>query len=151
VRRCRERWVKCLSSTRSWCDLTMAGELKVDALLFDFGNVLVDIDFQRAFAFWASAAGGANEGIGRGLFFDAAFHAYESGELDDSGYFGTLRETLGVALSEEQLRAGWNRIFVQARTGIDSLLPSLAAIVPLYLFSNTNAVHRQYWSVEYQH
>jgi hypothetical protein len=44
----------------------------VDALLFDFGNILVDIDFHRAFEVWARAARLPVGEITRRFAFDSA-------------------------------------------------------------------------------
>lgn len=123
---------------------------KIEALLFDFGNVLVDIDFRRAFEVWARAAGVPSSGIARRFAFNAAYEAHELGELEAAEYYAAVREALSIDLSYEAFLAGWNAIFVQPRKGMDRLLPSLAATMPLYLFSNTNALHHAYWSAEYR-
>jgi HAD superfamily hydrolase (TIGR01509 family) len=121
----------------------------VDALLFDFGGVLVSIDFGLAFASWAQAANVASDSIAARFVFDAAYQAHERGEIDGATYFAALRSTLGVALSDEQLLAGWNAIFLAPMPGVADLLLLLSARMPLYLFSNTNRLHQQCWSARY--
>ena len=122
----------------------------VDALLFDFGNILVDIDFHRAFEAWARATDMPVDEIARRFAFDSAYEAHELGELAPAEYHTSIREALGIELSYEDFLAGWNAIFVQPREGMDRLLPALAACIPLYLFSNTNALHHAYWSSQYR-
>jgi glucose-1-phosphatase len=122
----------------------------VDALLFDFGNILVDIDFHRAFEAWARATDMPVVEIARRFAFDSAYEAHELGELAPAGYHASIREALGIELSYDDFLAGWNAIFVQPREGMDRLLPALAASTPIYLFSNTNALHHAYWSSEYR-
>jgi HAD superfamily hydrolase (TIGR01509 family) len=122
----------------------------VDALLFDFGNILVDIDFHRAFEVWARAARLPVGEITRRFAFDSAYEAHELGELSPAEYHASIREALGIELSYEDFLAGWNAIFVQPREGMNKLLPELATRAPLYLFSNTNALHHAYWSSEYR-
>src|SRR5262245_29524942 len=122
----------------------------VDALLFDFGGVLVSIDFGLAFDSWAQAANVAPDSVAARFVFDAAYLANERGEIDGAKYFTTLRSTLGVTLSDEQLLAGWNAIFLEPMPGISDLLVWLAARMPLYLFSNTNRLHHECWSVRYR-
>jgi putative hydrolase of the HAD superfamily len=122
----------------------------VDALLFDFGGVIVDIDFGRAVAAWAQAAGVAPQTLAPRFTYDASYQALEVGAIDGAAYFAALRQTLGVGLSDEQLLEGWNAIFAEPLSGIDRLLDALAPRLPLYVFSNTNPMHRTYWTARYR-
>jgi putative hydrolase of the HAD superfamily len=128
----------------------MARSDSVDALLFDFGNIVVDIDFSRAFEVWARAAGVSPAAVAEHFSFDPAYEAHECGKIECAQYFSSLRESLGITLSDQQLLVGWNAIFVQPRPGMSELLPELASAMPLYLFSNTNAAHHAYWSEQYR-
>lgn len=121
----------------------------IDALLFDLGGVLVEIDFQRAFATWASAARVPASQIAARFTFDHAYEAHERGEIDGDEYFAHLRNLLGLSLSTEEFLAGWNAIFVGPLGGIDRLLRQLAQSFPLYVFSNTNPAHRTFWQSRY--
>ncbi len=122
----------------------------IDALLFDFGGVIVDIDFRRAVAEWAQQADVPPHTLAPRFTYDAHYQALEVGAIDGGTYFAALRATLGVDLSDEQLLAGWNAIFVEPLAGIDRLLNALAPSFPLYLFSNTNVMHRAYWTARYR-
>ena len=122
---------------------------RVDALLFDLGGVVIEIDFNRAFQAWANAARNPAAAIAARFSFDAAYEAHECGRLDAPRYFNHMRASLGVELPDEQLLAGWNEIFVDAVPGIDALLRQLAASFPLYAFSNTNSAHRMFWRPRY--
>jgi putative hydrolase of the HAD superfamily len=88
----------------------------VDALLFDLGGVLVDIDFNRAFGAWANAAQVPASQIAGRFAFDQAYEAHERGEIDADGYFAHLRNTLGLSLSSEELLAGWNAIWPRSQS-----------------------------------
>jgi len=122
----------------------------VDALLLDFGNIVVDIDFSRAFDTWASAAGVSPIVVAKRFSFDKAYAAHECGTIEGAAYFCSLRDALGIQLSDQQFLAGWNAIFVRPTPGMRELLRILAAAMPLYLFSNTNALHHAFWSREYR-
>ncbi len=121
----------------------------IDALLFDFGNVIVSIDFQRAFEYWSRLGGVPVESIAAGFVSSRAYEAHERGEIDCNAYFSSLRADLGLRLSDEDFLAGWNSIFLAPMPGIPERLHLLAAEWPLYLFSNTNAAHHAYWSRAY--
>jgi len=117
-----------------------------DALLFDLGGVVIDIDFQRAFARWAETTS-CDAALLRELFSqDEAFKLHETGQLTDDEYFESLRVSLGINISSAELLDGWNAIFVGEMPGISGLLAKAAARVPLYAFTNTNQAHHLYWS-----
>jgi putative hydrolase of the HAD superfamily len=122
----------------------------VDALLFDLGNIVIDIDFSRVFDAWARAAGVPPAAIAKRFSIDAAYEAHERGEIEGAQYLASLRKSLEARLSDEELLAGWNAIFVGPREGMRELLQGLSSVVPLYVFSNTNALHHAYWSEQYR-
>jgi glucose-1-phosphatase len=122
----------------------------VDALLFDLGGVVVEIDFQRVFTAWAGHAGVPASDLRRRFAFDIAYQRHERGEIDAAAYYATLRGALGVSLTDSQLEQGWNAIFVGEVPGVADLLAEIAPRLPLYAFSNSNATHRSYWQLRYQ-
>ncbi len=99
-----------------------------DALLFDLGRVVLDIDFSKVVACWAGHAGC---------------------EPSDAEFFAALRALLGVELSDAQFLEGWNEIFAGEMPGIAPLLQRAAQRLPLYAFSNTNAAHVEHFSETY--
>jgi putative hydrolase of the HAD superfamily len=115
--------------------------LSVEAIVFDMGGVLVDIDLRRAFAAWGAAAGVPASTIAQRFSVDDACCAHERGEINDGAYFAHLRRSLGVPLPDEAMLAGWNAIIGEPMPGIEALVPALAAQRPLYVFSNTNPAH----------
>ena len=121
----------------------------IEALLFDLGGVVVEIDFLRVFAVWASHAGVEAAELRERFAFDAAYQRHERGEIDAAAYYEALRGTLRVALTDAQLEQGWNAIFVGEAPGVRALLAGLAPRVPLYAFSNSNATHRAFWQARY--
>jgi putative hydrolase of the HAD superfamily len=115
--------------------------LTIDALVFDFGNVLVDIDFARAFARWGGQAGVPAAELAARFQVDEAYCAHERGEMSERDYFAALRRRLGIALGDEAMLAGWNAIIGDPLPGIEALVARLAGRFPLYVFSNTNPAH----------
>jgi glucose-1-phosphatase len=122
----------------------------VDALLFDLGGVLISIDFGRAMQVWGELSGLPSKLLSARFSFDDAYAAHERGEMSCAGYFAHLREVLGVGLSDEQFRQGWNAIFLDPVPGMADLLKDLSRVLPLYVFSNTNLTHSAYWRPRYR-
>ena len=125
----------------------MASAAGIAAIVFDLGGVLVDVDFHRALARWAAAAGVPAEQLAPRFRRDDAFCAHERGELDDRGYFAHLRILLGVDIGDDALLAGWNAALGEPLPGVEALLRRLE--LPLYVFSNTNPAHLAHFTPRY--
>ena len=120
-----------------------------DALLFDLGRVVLDIDFGKTLACWAGHAGCEPAHLVERFSRDDIYRRHETGEISDAEFFEGLRSSLGVKLSDAQFLEGWNAVFAGEMPGIAALLARAAARVPLYAFSNTNNAHVEHFSREY--
>ena len=120
-----------------------------DALLFDLGGVVIQIDFARAIQAWAKAGGVPASQVHARFSLDAGYEAHERGEIEPAAYCAHLRQMLGLDLADEHLLSGWNQIFVGEVAEVGALLARLAKTHPLYAFSNTNVAHRMFWQVRY--
>jgi glucose-1-phosphatase len=125
----------------------------IEALLFDLGRVVIDLDQARAHARWAELAGVPMSDIAtlvrERIFGRDAYCRHERGEISDAQFFAHLRQQLKLALSDAQFVDGWNSIFIGEIPGIRRVLASLQGLVPLYAFSNTNVAHHAYWSRQF--
>src|ERR1700694_4893762 len=118
-----------------------------DALLFDLGRVVLDIDFNKTLACWATHAGCEPEQLVGRFLRDDIYQRHEKGEIDDAEFFAALRASLGIGISDAQFLEGWNAIFAGEMPGIASLLARASTRLPLYAFSNTNGAHVEHFSV----
>jgi glucose-1-phosphatase len=122
----------------------------IDALLFDLGRVVIDVDFARVHARWAELGG-----IPAGRFDQTKvvasepFRQHERGEITDAAFFAHLRREYEIRLTDEQFVDGWNAIFVGEVPGIRNVLSRVQGDIPLYAFSNTNAAHQAYFSMQF--
>jgi putative hydrolase of the HAD superfamily len=120
-----------------------------DALLFDLGRVVIDIDFGKALACWAGHAGCAPADLAARFVREEDYRQHEVGGIEDADYFESLRASLGIGISDAQFLEGWNAIFAGEMPGIAPLLKRAAMRVPLYAFSNTNRPHVEHFSKAY--
>ena len=121
-----------------------------DALLFDLGGVVIDIDFNRAFARWATLAQSDEQLVRERFSPDGAYIRHEIGEIGIEEYLASLRDSLGIDLTHDQLLDGWNAIFIGEVPGIAALLARAAQRVPLYAFTNTNPAHAAFWASKFR-
>ena len=120
-----------------------------DALLFDLGRVVLDIDFGKALACWAGHAGCTHAELVARFVREESYRHHEVGKIDDAAYFESLRQSLGIKLSDAQMLEGWNSIFTGEMPGIGPLLARASKRLPLYAFSNTNPPHVEHFSKAY--
>jgi glucose-1-phosphatase len=120
-----------------------------DALLFDLGRVVLDIDFSQALSCWARHSGCTPEDLAARFVRDEAYQRHELGTLDDADYFESLRTALQIGISDAALLEGWNAIFAGEMPGIAPLLARAAMRMPLYALSNTNRPHVEYFTKIY--
>lgn len=121
----------------------------IDALLFDLGRVVLDIDFTRVLQVWSHHAGIDQNDIVARFRRDDVYMRHECGEISDDAFFAHLRDALAIDLTPTQFLEGWNAIFVGEMPGIAELLPRAARRWPLYAFSNTNPAHVAHFSAHH--
>src|SRR5260370_27779710 len=97
-----------------------------DALLFDLGRVVIDIDFTRTLNYWDHHAGRPPADIIPRFSMDEAYKRHEVGAIDAEAYFASLRTSLGIDISHAQFLEGWNKIFVGEMPGVSQLLARAA-------------------------
>ncbi len=120
-----------------------------DALLFDVGNVLIEIDAERILAHWAAHAETDADSLRGRFVFGPDYERHERGEITSGAYFESLRRMLGIDLSDAQLLDGWNAVFVGEVAGMRTLVERASARLPIYAFSNTNEDHYKELSRRY--
>ncbi len=106
-------------------------------LIFDFGNVLIEIDPARSIEAFQTL------GAQTDLHLDADFfHGFETGALSAAGFRDALRGQLGRAASRSSLDTAWNALLLEIPPKTLSVLRSLRTQgYRLALLSNTNPIH----------
>ena len=126
--------------------MTTKNDPDVRALVFDLGNVLVEIDFSRVLSVWAGYAGLEPEELSPRFTLHNKYHErFERGEISSLVFFKGMREELRIDLTDEQFLEGWNSVFVGEVEGIYDVVTFASIKYPLYVFSNTNEPHQIIW------
>jgi len=119
----------------------------IDVVLFDLGNVVFNVDFQRVFAHWSASSGVPAATIGPAFVADKdANRHFEVGAWTPEAFHRHCNARLALGIAQDSFEAGWNNIFGPATPGIDHLLDALAPRARLAVFSNTNHLHERAFS-----
>ena len=120
----------------------------VKNIIFDFGNVLFDLDLPRIGQhfqqFWGEKAAVARDK----LYAAHVFQLYETGGLSTAEFVDALRFAAEPHLSEAQVVGAWNSIFIGMPGERFELLARLREHYNVFLLSNINDLHAR-WIDDY--
>jgi len=122
---------------------------KVQALLFDLGGVLIDVDFNRVLEHWLPISRLSLEELKATFRLDLPYEQHERGEITAAEYFAYLAATLQLQDDPARIAEGWNAIFGDEITETVALAQAARAQMPCYVFSNTNPTHQVAWTARY--
>lgn len=111
-------------------------------LLSDVGKVLIDFDFSVAARRLAGRCLHPAETV-LGLFDDIKV-PYEDGRMDDPAFVEQALALSGFGGTAQDFEAIWCEIFTENELMSATLAP-LAGKLPMYLLSNTNGLHKDYF------
>jgi len=93
--------------------------------IFDLGNVIVDIDFNRVFGAWSDFSRVPLATLKQNFVMGEAFHQHERGEITDEAFAQALCHEMDLSLSYEQFAHGWQAIFVGLRPDVIAIMHKL--------------------------
>ncbi|EPN1637712.1 glucose-1-phosphatase [Cronobacter sakazakii] len=118
--------------------------------IFDLGNVIVDIDFNRVLGVWSDYSRVPLANLRQIFSMGEPFHQHERGELSDEDFAKALCEEMALPLSFEQFSAGWQAVFVGLRPEVITIMQQLREQGHrVVVLSNTNRLHTTYWPEQY--
>lgn len=115
--------------------------MKFKAVIFDFGNVIINIEFQRIYQTFSKFTSKPVSYIEKRITEDQIFRRYESGQFTDEEFREVIRQTLGFPLSDHEVDTAWNAILLDIPTDRIDLIHNIRLKYPVYLLSNTNNIH----------
>ena len=115
----------------------------ITAITFDLGNVLVRVDHQRFCRRLAVLAALSPQEVYAQVFESGLEPGYDTGRLTSREFYQRVTAHFGVALPYSRFRDLWCDLF-DPMEGMAELVQHLASSFPLFLLSNTNALHFDY-------
>ena len=83
--------------------------------IFDLGNVIVDIDFNRVLGAWSDFSRVPLATLKQNFAMGETFHQHERGEIGDEEFAERFCQEMDLPLSYEQFSHGWQAVFVAIR------------------------------------
>ena len=118
--------------------------------IFDLGNVIVDIDFNRVLGAWSDFSRVPLATLKQNFTMGDAFHQHERGEISDEAFAEAMCHEMDLPLSYEQFAHGWQAVFVGLRPEIIDTMNKLREQGHrVVVLSNTNRLHTTFWPDEY--
>jgi glucose-1-phosphatase len=111
-------------------------------IIFDYGNVIYNIDFSLAQQAWtALGIQNVESFFGHGQQ-NALFDAFDKGEITAAQFRDQIRLITGNdSLTDKQIDDAWNSMLLTVQPGTHDLLLQLKAKYRTFLLSNINAIH----------
>lgn len=118
---------------------------EVEAILFDLGGVIVDLDWSRTNRAFRrlvppSEASRADRAL-EAIFTNQALHEYERGEISWDTFRTRLATDVGIEASEDQFLAAWNEMLLEIPRERIVRMEELKNRYRLGILSNTNERH----------
>lgn len=118
--------------------------------IFDLGNVIVDIDFNRVLGAWSDFSRVPLATLKQNFAMGETFHLHERGEISDEAFAERFCQEMGLSLSYEQFSHGWQAVFVAIRPEVIDIIHKLREQGHrVVVLSNTNRLHTTFWPDEY--
>jgi len=124
--------------------------VKIQAILFDLGKVLVDFNFDTGVQALHAACSISRGRLEEVLWDENWIHRYERGEVSTSEFHSYLCDTADLKLDFESFCQTWSSVFLPGMIVSESLLAALKRTYPLILVSNTNEVHIDFVRTNYR-
>lgn len=115
---------------------------KIKNIIFDLGDVILNIDVPIASKSFADLSGREQNEILTIFKESEIFRQFETGLMDEPSFRNYVREILNFPdLSDEAIDTAWNSLLLDLPPERVELLKGLAKQYRLFLLSNTSSIH----------
>ncbi len=118
-------------------------EHTIDAVIFDFGGVILNIDYTKTIDAFVALGVSDFENQYSQMTQSNLFDLLETGKIDSSEFYNLIRKNLNISSSNGSIQHAWNALLEDYRIESLSFLEQIKSRIPTYLLSNTNAIHQE--------
>ena len=123
--------------------------MKIEALLFDLGKVLVDFDFDLGIKRFAARTPLSLDQFKSIVLEQNWVRQYEHGQISSADYHRYLIDHGKLDMTIDEFHDAWSSVFLPGLIVPERLLATLKARYPLILVSNTNESHADFITRNY--
>jgi glucose-1-phosphatase len=114
----------------------------IEAIIFDLGGVIINLNYQLTIDAFSRLAG-----FDAGLLYTQQqqtplFDNYETGRISCNAFRQGLRDLMKLDCSDDALDEAWNAMLLDIPRERVELLIALSKQIPIFLLSNTNTIHK---------
>jgi epoxide hydrolase-like predicted phosphatase len=115
---------------------------KIKNIIFDLGDVILNIDVPVASLSFAKLSGKEQSEILTLFKENDLFRQFETGSLDESGFRNLIRKLVNFPdWTDEMIDTAWNSLLLDLPAERVDLLKKLRGKYRLFLLSNTSSIH----------
>ncbi len=114
-----------------------------DAVIFDLGGVIINLDYQKTISAFQQLGMSNFEQVYSQMAQTDLFDLYETGQISTQHFINLLLPHLPVGTSPNKVVAAWNAMILDVPLKKITLLADLKKSLPTFLLSNTNDLHIQ--------
>ncbi|MEQ8904375.1 HAD family phosphatase [Ekhidna sp.] len=113
----------------------------IDAIIFDFGNVLIDLDYPRVIKRFSEVAKKNTEEIEELVVTAPILQKFEMGMIGPDEFRAKFNSLLGTKMGERQFEDIWNSMLKSiTKERMDKVL-QIGKRFDTFILSNTNMIH----------
>ena len=110
-------------------------------MVFDFGNVIINIDLELTFRAFAGLTFKSESRVQQLFTESDLWRKYETGFYSNDEFRDVIRQTLSYPLNDQEIDDAWNALLLDVPADRLAYIENLRYQYPVYLLSNTNAIH----------
>lgn len=115
--------------------------MSYEAIIFDLGGVLIDIDYQRTVRAFQDLGANTDAILYSQHVQSELFDRFETGHISSQHFINQLKTYLPGTVTPNQVVHAWNAMLLDFNSEKLEILLDLRKRYPLYLLSNTNSIH----------
>ena len=119
-------------------------EKDIENIVFDFGGVLIDLDFNRILDAFRKIGFDDIDNQLQAYEREGIFQKFELGEITANDFRIAIREKSNISLTDSDIDCLWNLMLVEIPSEKLDFILNLRNDYNVYLLSNTNSIHWNY-------
>jgi putative hydrolase of the HAD superfamily len=115
----------------------------VNTIIFDLGEVIIDLDAPRVIEAFEQRSGNRSSNIKEMLVTSSLLHKFETGKMEEIDFADEVMKLLEMNLTFQEFELIWNYMLKGIPKARLELLDNLRQNHQILILSNTNSIHQR--------